>query len=72
MLESDLTSGVFLGDGGWGYSDHQASVAVGNSWVETYGGTTTTTPEPVSMIFFATGLVAVGGYMARRRMLRKS
>ena len=29
-------------------------------------------PEPVSMIFFGTGLVAVGGYMARRRMLRKA
>ena len=31
----------------------------------------TPTPEPVSMIFFATGLVAVGGYVAKRRMLRK-
>jgi hypothetical protein len=30
------------------------------------------TPEPVSMIFFATGLVAVGGYVARRRMLRNA
>jgi hypothetical protein len=29
-------------------------------------------PEPVSMIFFGTGLVAVGGYVARRRMLRKA
>ncbi len=29
------------------------------------------TPEPVSMIFFGTGLVAVGGYVARRRMLRQ-
>ena len=29
-------------------------------------------PEPVSMIFFGTGLVAVGGYMARRRMLRNA
>ncbi len=29
-------------------------------------------PEPASMIFFATGLVAVGGYVARRRMLRKA
>jgi len=28
-------------------------------------------PEPVSMIFFATGLVAVGGYVAKRRMLRQ-
>ena len=27
-------------------------------------------PEPVSMIFFATGLVGIGGYMTRRRMLR--
>jgi hypothetical protein len=30
----------------------------------------TTTPEPISMIFFGTGLVAVGGYVARRRMQR--
>jgi len=29
-------------------------------------------PEPVSMIFFGTGLVAVGGYVARRRMLNKA
>jgi hypothetical protein len=29
-------------------------------------------PEPVSMIFFGTGLVAVGGYIARRRMARKA
>jgi hypothetical protein len=29
-------------------------------------------PEPVSIIFFGTGLVAVGGYVARRRMLRKA
>jgi len=29
-------------------------------------------PEPVSMIFFGTGLVAVGGYVARRRMLSKA
>ena len=29
-------------------------------------------PEPISMIFFGTGLVAVGGYVARRRMLRKA
>jgi len=28
-------------------------------------------PEPISMIFFGTGLVAVGGYVSRRRMLRK-
>ena len=27
-------------------------------------------PEPISMIFFGTGLVAVGGYVARRKMLR--
>jgi hypothetical protein len=33
--------------------------------------TATPTPEPVSMIFFATGLVAVGGYVAKRRILRK-
>jgi hypothetical protein len=33
---------------------------------------TTTTPEPISMIFFGTGLVAVGGYMARRKMARKA
>jgi hypothetical protein len=38
----------------------------------TAGGLVTGTPipEPVSMIFFGTGLVAVGGYVARRRMLR--
>jgi hypothetical protein len=30
------------------------------------------TPEPISMIFFGTGLVAVGGYMARRKMARKA
>jgi len=30
----------------------------------------TPTPEPISMIFFATGLVAVGGFVARRKMLR--
>ena len=29
-------------------------------------------PEPVSMIFFGTGLVAIGGYVARRRMLHKA
>jgi len=29
-------------------------------------------PEPISMIFFGTGLVAVGGYVARRRMLRNA
>ena len=29
-------------------------------------------PEPISMIFFGTGLVAVGGFMARRRMLRNA
>jgi len=28
-------------------------------------------PEPLSVIFFGTGLVAVGGFVARRRMLRK-
>jgi hypothetical protein len=28
---------------------------------------TASTPEPVSLIFFGTGLVAVGGYVARRR-----
>jgi hypothetical protein len=33
---------------------------------------TYTTPEPVSMIFFGTGLVAVGGYMSRRKMARKA
>ena len=27
-------------------------------------------PEPISMIFFGTGLVAVGGYVARVRKLR--
>jgi probable HAF family extracellular repeat protein len=30
-----------------------------------------TTPEPITMIFFGTGLVAVGGYVAKRRMLRQ-
>ena len=29
-------------------------------------------PEPISMIFFGTGLVAVGGYVSRRRLLRKA
>jgi len=29
-------------------------------------------PEPISMIFFGTGLVAVSGYVSRRRMLRKA
>jgi hypothetical protein len=33
---------------------------------------TVSAPEPISMIFFGTGLVAVGGYMARRRMARKT
>jgi hypothetical protein len=33
---------------------------------------TSVVPEPVSMIFFGTGLVAVGGYVARRRMLSKA
>jgi len=32
----------------------------------------TAVPEPISMIFFGTGLVAVGGYMARRKMLRNA
>jgi hypothetical protein len=30
------------------------------------------TPEPISMIFFGTGLVAIGGYVSRKRMLRKA
>ena len=30
------------------------------------------TPEPVSLIFFGTGLVAVSGYMARRRRQQKA
>jgi len=30
------------------------------------------TPEPVSLMFFGTGLVAVSGYVARRRMQRKA
>jgi len=34
--------------------------------------TTTSTPEPISLVFFGTGLVAVGGFMARRRMPRKA
>jgi len=29
-------------------------------------------PEPISMIFFGTGLVAVGGYVTRRKMLAKA
>jgi hypothetical protein len=29
-------------------------------------------PEPISMIFFGTGLVAIGGYVSRKRMLRKA
>ena len=32
----------------------------------------TPVPEPISMIFFGTGLVAVGGYISRKRMLRKA
>ena len=35
-------------------------------------GGTTVVPEPVSMIFFATGLVGVVGYVARRRMQTRS
>jgi probable HAF family extracellular repeat protein len=43
----------------------------------TYNGQTeafllTPVPEPISMIFFGTGLVAVGGYISRRRMMRKA
>jgi hypothetical protein len=30
------------------------------------------TPEPISMIFFGTGLVAVSGYVARKKMQRKT
>jgi hypothetical protein len=37
-----------------------------------YAGTVDVTPEPISMIFFGTGLVAVGGFVARRRMLRSA
>jgi len=39
-----------------------------------YAGTVedVSVPEPISMVFFGTGLVAVGGYMARRKMLRKA
>ncbi len=29
-------------------------------------------PEPVAAIFFGTGLIAVGGFVAKRRMLRKA
>jgi len=29
-------------------------------------------PEPISMIFFGSGLVAIGGYMARRRTARRA
>jgi len=29
-------------------------------------------PEPISMVFFGTGLVAVSGYIARKRMQRKA
>ncbi len=43
-----------------------------NNQVYWNGLTTATTPEPISMIFFGTGLVAVGGYVSRRRMLRKA
>jgi hypothetical protein len=36
------------------------------------GFTLSAVPEPVSMIFFGTGLVAIGGYVSRKRMLRKA
>lgn len=36
------------------------------------GFTLSAVPEPVSMIFFVTGLVAVGGFAAKRRMLRNA
>ena len=29
-------------------------------------------PEPFSLIFFGTGLVADGGYVSRRKVLRKA
>ena len=29
-------------------------------------------PEPMAMIFFGTGLVGIGGYMARRKMLHQA
>jgi hypothetical protein len=40
---------------------------------DTFGSVTIlTTPEPLSMIFFGTGIVGVAGYVARRRMQRKA
>jgi hypothetical protein len=47
----------------------------GSGWVEYWGMDNleyTPVPEPISMIFFGTGLVAVGGYVSRRRMMRKA
>jgi hypothetical protein len=43
-----------------------------NSDFNLYPAAVTATPEPISMIFFGTGLVAVSGYMARRKMARKA
>ncbi len=44
-----------------------------DAYTATFGSVdVSTTPEPISMIFFGTGLVAVGGYVSRRRMLRKA
>jgi hypothetical protein len=50
----------------WGLLESPTVLAFDNSSL-TYA-----TPEPISMIFFGTGLVAVGGYMARRKMARKA
>jgi hypothetical protein len=53
------------------------SIVADGGWMATQGLTVTNfdvdaVPEPISMIFFGTGLVAVGGYVSRRRMLRRA
>ena len=50
----------------------QPAVSSGNWWTMddfTFGGTEV--PEPISMTFFVTGLIAVGGFAVRRRIKGK-
>ncbi len=62
------TSGWVLNDAS-GINDEGQIVGTGtyDGHVEAFVLDPISTPEPISMIFFGTGLVAVSGYVARRR-----
>jgi hypothetical protein len=48
------------------------AVAISDLGSGNYEVSLTPIPEPVSMIFFGTGLVGVAGFMKRRKMRRKA